>query len=145
VACRYNEIPEIDFNERFSPVIKDVNSQIMLIAKVFWILEASFVDVETVFLHGDLQEEIYVKIPEGMSHDSKQRLLLTETIYRLIHSAREFYKKLMDTLKFLGFKGNKSDSCLLPKWTQDGVIMIGIYVDDCLVIGKHNRMDELIV
>jgi hypothetical protein len=45
----------------------------------------------------------------------------------------------------IGFKNNKSDPCLLSKWTQDGVIMIGIYVDDCLVIGKHNRIDDLIV
>jgi hypothetical protein len=51
----------------------------------------------------------------------------------------------MDTLKLIEFKGNKSDLCLLSKWTQDGVIMIGIYVDDCLVIGKCDKIDELIV
>jgi hypothetical protein len=72
-------------------------------------------------------------------------LLLTKTIYGLVQSAREFYKKLMATLKLIGFKGNKSDPCLLSKWTQDGVIMIGIYVDDCLVIGKHDKIYELIV
>jgi hypothetical protein len=51
----------------------------------------------------------------------------------------------MSTLKLIGFKGNKSDPCLLSKWTQDGVIMIGIYVDYCLVIGNCNRIDLLIV
>jgi hypothetical protein len=51
----------------------------------------------------------------------------------------------MATLKSIGFKGNKSDPCLLSKWTQDGVIMIGVYVDDCLVIGKRDKIDELIV
>jgi hypothetical protein len=51
----------------------------------------------------------------------------------------------MAILRLIGFKGNKYDPCLLSKWTQDGVIMIGIYVDDCLVIGKHDRLDELIV
>jgi hypothetical protein len=50
----------------------------------------------------------------------------------------------MATLKSIGFKGNKSDPCLLSKWTQDGVIMIGIYVDNCLVIGKRDKIDELI-
>jgi hypothetical protein len=117
----------------------------MLIAKLIWNLEASIVDVETAFLHGELQEEIYMNIPEGMSYDSKHCLLLTKTIYGLVQSAREFYKKLMATLKSIGFKGNKSDSCLLSKWTQDGVIMIGIYVDECLVIGKRDKIDELIV
>jgi hypothetical protein len=84
-------------------------------------------------------------IPEGMSYDSKHYLLLTNTIYGLVQSAREFYKKSMSTLTLIGFKGNKSDPCLLSKWTQDGVIMIGIYLDDCLVIGKRDGIDELIV
>jgi hypothetical protein len=51
----------------------------------------------------------------------------------------------MSTLKLIAFKGNKSDQCLLSKWTQDGVIMIGIYVDDCLVIRKRHKIDYLIV
>jgi hypothetical protein len=51
----------------------------------------------------------------------------------------------MSTLKLIGFKGNKSDLCPLLKWTKNGVIMIGIYVDDCLVIGKREEIDELIV
>jgi hypothetical protein len=47
-----------------------------------------------------------MNIPEGMSYDSKHYLLLTKTIYGIVQSAREFYKKLMSTLKLIGFKGN---------------------------------------
>jgi hypothetical protein len=54
-------------------------------------------------------------------------------------------KTLMTTLESNVFKGNKSDTCLILKWTQVGVIMIRIYVDDCLVIGKRDKIDELIV
>jgi hypothetical protein len=86
-----------------------------------------------------------MNILKGMSYDSKHCLLLTKTIYGLVKSARKFYKKFMATLKSIGFKGNKSDPCLLSKWTQDGIIMIGIYVDDCLVIGKRGKIDDLIV
>jgi hypothetical protein len=80
-------------------VINDVSFRIMLIAKLIWNLEASIVDVETTFLHAELQEEIYMNIPEGMSYDSKHYLLLTKTIYGLVQSAREFYKKSMATSK----------------------------------------------
>jgi hypothetical protein len=72
---------------------------IMLIVKLIWNLEGSIVDVETAFLHGELQEEIYMNIPKVMSYDSKHCLLLTKTIYGLVQSAREFYKKLMATRK----------------------------------------------
>jgi hypothetical protein len=80
-----------------------------------------------------------------MNYDSKHFLFLTKTIYGLVQSAREFYKELMATLKSIGFKVNKSDPCLLLKWTQDGVIIIGIYVDDCLVNGKRDKIDALIL
>jgi hypothetical protein len=87
----------------------------MLIVMVIWKLEASIVDVETAFLHGELQEEIYMNIPEGMSYDSKHCLLLTKTIYGLVQSAREFYEKLISTIELIGFKGDTSDPCLLSK------------------------------
>jgi hypothetical protein len=51
----------------------------------------------------------------------------------------------MATLKLIGFKDNKSNLCLLSKWTQDAVIMIRIYVEIFLMIGKRNKFDELIV
>jgi hypothetical protein len=80
-----------------------------------------------------------MNIPEGMSYDSKHCLLLTKTIYGLVKSEREFYKNIMATLKLVGFKGDKSDPCLLL--TQNGIIMIGINVDDCLVTGKRDKID----
>jgi hypothetical protein len=53
----------------------------MLIATLIWNLQASIVDVETGFLHRDLQEVIYVNVPEGLQQDSNSCLLLKKTIY----------------------------------------------------------------
>jgi Reverse transcriptase (RNA-dependent DNA polymerase) len=93
VACSYSQIPGIDFNESFAPVVNDMSFRIMLIAKLIWNLQASIVDVETAFLHGDLQE-IYMNVPEGLQQDSNSCLVLKKTIYGLVQSAREFYNKL---------------------------------------------------
>jgi hypothetical protein len=92
VACGHSQIPGIDFNESFALVNNDISFRIMLIAKLIWNLEAIIIGLETAFLHGKLQQEIYMNIPEGMSYDSKHCLLLTKTIYGLVQSAREFYK-----------------------------------------------------
>jgi Reverse transcriptase (RNA-dependent DNA polymerase) len=63
----------------------------------------------------------------------------------LVQSAREFYQKLISVLKSIGFKENNSDQCLLSKWNKDGLLMIGIYVDDYLFVGKELQIEESIV
>jgi Reverse transcriptase (RNA-dependent DNA polymerase) len=128
VAFGYSQIPGIDFNESFAPVINDVSFRVMLIAKLMGGLQASIVNVETEFLHGDLSEEIYMNIPEGLKEDQEHCLLLKKRIYGLVQSTREFYRKLIQVLKRLGLIENKCDPCLLSKWNQEGVI--GIRVDD---------------
>jgi Reverse transcriptase (RNA-dependent DNA polymerase) len=86
-----------------------------------------------------------MNIPEGMNSNLDDFLLLTKTIYGLVQSAREFYKKLISVLKSIGFKKHKSDPCLLSKWDHNNIIIIGVYVDDCLVIGKETQISQLIV
>jgi Reverse transcriptase (RNA-dependent DNA polymerase) len=86
-----------------------------------------------------------MNIPEGMNSDSDSCSLLTKTIYGLVQTAREFYKKLISVLKFIRFKENKSNPCLLSKWNQDGILMISIYIDDCLVVRKEMQIQDLIV
>jgi hypothetical protein len=68
----------------------------MLTAKLFWGLEASIIDFETTFLHGQVTEEIYMNIPEGMNEDQDHCLQLKKTIYGLVQSARESYKKFVE-------------------------------------------------
>jgi Reverse transcriptase (RNA-dependent DNA polymerase) len=63
VACAYSQVPGVDFNESFAPVINDVSFRVMLITKLIWGLQTTIIDVETAFLHGNQQEEIYMNIP----------------------------------------------------------------------------------
>jgi hypothetical protein len=81
-----------------------------------------------------------MNVPKGMSQDDNTCLLLKKTIYGLLQSARDFYNKLLSTLKSMGFTENKSDPCLLSRWINGKVIMIGIYVNDCLVVGKEDQI-----
>jgi Reverse transcriptase (RNA-dependent DNA polymerase) len=144
VACGYSQVPGVDFNESFAPVINDVSFRIMLISKLIWKLKACIVDVETAFLHGELQEEIYMDVPDGLNAGFDNVLRLSKTIYGLVQSAREFYKKLISVLKLMGFKENKSDPCLLSRWEGEELTLVGIYVDDCLVIGRDKHIGKLI-
>ena len=82
MACGYSQVPGINFNEkRFAPEIKDVSFRIILIPNLISGLQASIINVETAFLHGELQEEIYMNIPEGIGIDSNHCLFLKKKMY----------------------------------------------------------------
>jgi Reverse transcriptase (RNA-dependent DNA polymerase) len=83
VACGYSQIPGIDFNESFAPVINDVSFRIMLISKLIWNLKACVIDKETAFLHGDLQEEIYMNIPEGMNSNPILMIVCSMDLFKV--------------------------------------------------------------
>jgi hypothetical protein len=117
----------------------------MLIAKLVWNMTCSVVDIETAFLRGDLDEEIYMEVPKGLEIENN-KLILRKTIYGLVQSARKFYEKLINVLKVIEFHGSKSDPCLWTMWDEkvNHMIIIRIYVDDYLIIGKDESVDYLI-
>ena len=51
--------------------------------------------------------------PEGIGATEDEVVKLEQTIYGLVQSARQFWKKLRDVLKGIGFKGGNIDPCLL--------------------------------
>ena len=144
VACGYSQVPGLDFNDSFAPVVNDVTFRILLVAMLVWNLKAKIIDVETAFLHGDLKEEIFMEIPQGMDADKEDCLSLNKTIYGLVQSARQFYIKLVEALKSCGFKGSEVDPCLWTKHSSLGMVMMAIYVDDCLTIGTDEAIEEVI-
>ena len=57
VDCGYSQVPGIEFNDSFTPVVNDVSFRVSLIAKIVRKLKARIIDVETAFLHGALKGE----------------------------------------------------------------------------------------
>ena len=87
----------------------------MIIAMILYKLDAKIIDIVTAFLHGDLEEEIYMNCPEGIEHKEDEAVLLQQTIYGLVQSAHQFWKKLVKVLKSIGFEETDIDPCLLIK------------------------------
>jgi hypothetical protein len=118
----------------------------MLIAKLVWDMTSTVADIETAFLHGDLDEEIYMDVTMGLSTEPNKKFLLRKTIYGLVQSARKFYQKLIDVFKVIGFEGSKSDPCLWTMWDSivNHMLIVGTYIDDCLIIGKELSVSKLL-
>ena len=145
VACGYSQIPGVDFTENYSPVIHDISARILIIIMIIYGLQGKLVDVETAFLYGDLEEEVYMDCPEGMVDVKEdEALLLQSTIYGLVQSARQYYKKATKILKDLGFLGGTVDPCLFHRETEKGKVYFGLYVDDNLLIGDPPAIEQAI-
>jgi hypothetical protein len=66
VAKVLSQIPSIDYNDVFSPVVKHTSIRAFFGIVAMRDLELEQLDVKTAFLHGELEEEIYMDQPEGL-------------------------------------------------------------------------------
>jgi hypothetical protein len=95
-------------------------------------------DVITAFLNGDLQELIFMEMPEGYRTPGMVCKLL-RSLYGLKQSPRQWYQKLDTFLLKLGFTRSLADETVYCK--QD--VWILVYVDDLLITGTASKTKEL--
>eukprot|EP00253_Pinus_taeda_P011731 PITA_11731 len=74
VAKGYSQVPGIDFGDIFSPVAKVTSIRLHFSVATAFDFEVEQMDVKTTFLHGDLEEEIYMKQPKGFAVKGKKEL-----------------------------------------------------------------------
>nr|GEW69835.1 zinc finger, CCHC-type [Tanacetum cinerariifolium] len=96
-------------------------------------------NVKTAFLNGDLDEEVYMKQPEGFvlpGHENKV-LKLKKSLYGLKQAPKKCHDKFDKSILSNGFTHNLSDRCIYSKFTKDYGVIICLYVDDILIVGTN--------
>ena len=140
MAKGYSQVQGIDFNEVFSPVVKHTSIRILLSLVATKDLELEQLDVKTAFLHGDLDEQIYMHQPEGFVVPGKEDhvCLLKKSLYGLKQSPRQWYKRFDSFMQNIGFRRSSYDNCVYFKRLSDGTSMyLLLYVDDMLVAASN--------
>jgi Reverse transcriptase (RNA-dependent DNA polymerase) len=145
VACGYSRIPGIDFQEFYAPVINDVVFRIILILQTMFKYEALILDIETAFLNGELDEDIYMLAPKGANLQNDECVMLDKALYGLVQAARQFYLKFARILTKMRFVANYADLCLFFRENEAGKVIIIINVDDCYIIGDKKTIRNEIV
>ncbi|MCO5551463.1 hypothetical protein L7F22_004966 [Adiantum nelumboides] len=106
-------------------------------------------DVKTAFLHGDLDEDVYMKQPEGFARESpkltREKLVcrLRKALYGLKQGSGQRYLKFDKYMQSQGYERSQENHCLYTQKLSDGfLIILVLYVNDMLIAGGKSK-DEI--
>jgi len=151
VARGFEQREGIDYDETFAAVAKANTWRILLALAAMLGWDVQQLDVVAAFLNGDLEEEVFIEIPDGMAlffeeHPEEntigfdackdQVLLVLRSLYGLKQAPRQWQKALKRVLLSLGFIQLKSDNAVFINYKQR--LVLCTYVDDMLILGPNS-------
>lgn len=144
VAQGYSQQYGIDFDEVFAPVTNQTTFRALLAIASREGIALKHLDVKTAYLHGELEEEVYMRQPPGFEEPGREHLVcrLRKSIYGLKQSARCWNRKLHEALTRMKFQQSQSDPCLYTKIVDGNMVYVLIYVDD-IVVGCKNESESI--
>lgn len=146
VARGFTQRKGIDFTETFSPVVRFDSIRAMLAIAASEGLHLEQFDVKTAFLYGHIDEQIFMKQPEGYDDNSGKVCKLNRSLYGLKQSSRCWNKCFTDFLKSHNLTATQSDPCVFINHEKDKRLILAIYVDDGLMMcSNQQQMDNLII
>ena len=136
VAQGFTQTEGLDYFETFSPVAKLSTVRVLLAFASIQGWHLHQLDVNNAFLHGDLNESVDMRIPQGVvSPKSGQVCKLKKSLYGLKQVSRQWFEKLTKFLFTHGFTQAASDHTLFIKSTSTSFTVILVYVDDIILAG----------
>jgi len=137
VAKGYSQTYGIDYDETFAPVAKmtTVRTLISCAANLEWPLYQ--LDVKNAFLHGDLQEEVYMEIPPGFdtAQTKGKALRLKKSLYGLKQSPRAWFDRFRWVMCNMGYRQCNGDHTIFYHHSNNWVTILAVYVDDIIITG----------
>ncbi|KAK1605844.1 hypothetical protein QYE76_029517 [Lolium multiflorum] len=133
VAKGFKQRYGVDYEDTFSPVVKAATIRLVLALAVSRGWKLRQLDVKNAFLHGVLEEEVYMRQPPRYESRFGHVCKLDKALYDLKQAPRAWYSRLSSKLHSLGFTASKADTSLFF-YNKGGVsIFMLIYVDDIVV------------
>jgi hypothetical protein len=137
VARGYSQTYGIDYDETFSPVAKMSTVRILVscAANFGWTLHQ--LDVKNAFLHGYLQEEVYMEIPPSFSKPDMAGKVcrLRKSLYGLKQSPRAWFDRFKRVLCGMSYKQCNGDHTVFYRHSRRRVTILVVYVDDIIITG----------
>lgn len=140
MAKGYLQEEGVDFHDTFSPVAKQPTVRILLCMALHFNWPIKQLDISNAFLHGKLEEEVYMLQPPGFIDPTKDQHVckLQKALYGLKQAPRAWYSTFSKFLLSQGFVNSKCDSSLLIYKAASVVTILLVYVDDILLTGNSS-------
>ncbi|GKB69757.1 zinc finger, CCHC-type containing protein [Tanacetum coccineum] len=136
----------INYFDTYAPVTCITTIRLLLALAAIHNLVIHQTDVKTAFLNGGLDEEVYMKQPEGfvMPGNEHKVCKLVKSLYGLKQAPKQWHQKFDEVVLSSGFHLNQSDKCVYSKFDDSGKgVIICLYVDDMLIFGTdQNQVDK---
>ncbi|UYV65815.1 hypothetical protein LAZ67_3005531 [Cordylochernes scorpioides] len=150
VAKGFTQRRGIDYNEVYTPVssFETIRLLTAIATEKDWFIDQF--DVKSAYLHGTLNETIYMEQPECFKKPGEENLFckLKKSIYGLKQSGRCWNKFLNKQLHEIGFQRNPIDPSIYEVELEERRIILSIYVDDIFAISENqaarNKCRELL-
>ncbi|KAE9235367.1 Retrovirus-related Pol polyprotein from transposon TNT 1-94 [Phytophthora fragariae] len=149
VVKGYSQRHGIDYEETYSPVAY-LNSVRAMLAKCGAEgMEIEQCDVDTAFLYGKLEEEIYMELPEGLKElldlaeaegEDDVVCMLLQSLYGLKQASRVWNETINKHLKSMGFEPADADPCVYTRGEGDDECIVCLYVDDMLIASRQKAV-----
>ncbi|GKD75917.1 zinc finger, CCHC-type containing protein [Tanacetum coccineum] len=136
----------IDYFDTYAPVARITTIRLLLALAAIHNLVIHQMDVKTTFLNGDLDEEVYMKQPEGfvMPGNEHKVCKLVKSLYGLKQAPKQWHQKFDEVVLSSGFLLNQSDKCVYSKFDSSGKgVILCLYIDDMLIFETdQNQVDK---
>lgn len=143
VAKGYSQQYGVDYTEVFAPVARmdTVRMIIALAAQRSWRIYQ--LDVKSAFLHGELNEDVYVEQPRGYEKKGSEHKVykLQKTLYGLKQALRSWFSRIEAYFISEGFQKCHTEQTLFTKWSKEGkILIVSVYMDDLIFTGNDEFM-----
>lgn len=135
----------LDYHDTFAPVVKFVSLRVLLTGAAQRKLATRHWDIVSAFLHGDIDVETYMQQPQGFNDGTNRVCRLKKAIYGLCQAARQFYIKLDDILKKIGYTRLSCDWAIWIGTKELGTdgCFLAVHVDDIAAAGTETQLSQL--
>ncbi|GJZ65520.1 retrovirus-related pol polyprotein from transposon TNT 1-94 [Tanacetum coccineum] len=145
VARSYRQEEGIDFEESFAPVARLEAIRIFLAFAAHMNMVVYQMDVKTVFLNGNLREEVYVSQPDGfVDPDNPNHVYkLKKALYGLKQAPRAWYDMLSSFMISQDFSKGSVDPTMFIRREGKELLLVQIYVDDIIFAASTPELCDL--